>query len=43
MGISTMLDNSRLPVDKEVFLRALHYYEIRSGVKPPTAIDRQKN
>jgi hypothetical protein len=29
VGISTMLDDSRRPVDKEVFLRALSYYEIR--------------
>ncbi len=33
-GISPMLDDSRQPVDKEVFLRALRYYEIRSGTKP---------
>jgi hypothetical protein len=25
-----MLDDSRQPVDKEVFMRALNYYEIRS-------------
>ncbi len=31
--ISPMLDDSRQPVDKEVFLRALRYYEIRSGTK----------
>jgi hypothetical protein len=30
LGISTMLDDSRLPVDKEAFLRMLSYYEIRS-------------
>jgi hypothetical protein len=30
-GVSTLLDSSRLPVDKDVFLRALGYYEIRSG------------
>jgi len=30
VGISPMLDDSRLPVDKEVFMRALSYYEIRS-------------
>ena len=30
LGISTMLDDSRQPVDKEVFMRALSYYEIRS-------------
>lgn len=33
MGISTMLDDSRQPIDKEVFMRALSYYEIRSGRK----------
>ena len=30
LGISTMLDDSRLPIDKEVFMRMLSYYEIRS-------------
>ena len=34
MNISTILDDSRLPVDKEVFMRELHYFEIRSGRKP---------
>lgn len=34
MDISTMLDDSRQPVDREVFMRALLYYEIRSGKKP---------
>jgi hypothetical protein len=29
-GVSTLLDNSRRPVDKEVFMRMLSYYEIRS-------------
>ena len=33
VGISPMLDASRQPVDKEVFMRALSYYEIRSGRK----------
>ena len=33
-GISPMLDDSRQPVDKEVFMRALRYYEIRSEPKP---------
>ena len=32
-GISPILDDSRQPVDKEVFMRALRYYEIRSGTK----------
>ena len=30
LGIAPMLGDSREPVDKEVFLRALSYYEIRS-------------
>jgi hypothetical protein len=34
IGISTMLDDSRQPVDREVFLRALSYYEIRSEGTP---------
>jgi hypothetical protein len=33
LGISPILDDSRLPVDREVFLRALSYYEIRSEKK----------
>ena len=31
MGISPVLDDSMSPVDKDVFLRALRYYEIRSN------------
>jgi hypothetical protein len=31
---SPMLDDSRQPVDKEVFMRALLYYKIRSETKP---------
>jgi hypothetical protein len=27
-GISTLLDDSRLPIDKEVFMRMLSYYDI---------------
>ena len=34
VGIATMLDDSRQPVDKEVFLRELSYYEIRSETTP---------
>ena len=30
LGITPLLDDSRQPVDKEVFMRALSYYEIRS-------------
>jgi hypothetical protein len=33
LGISTLLDDSRQPVDREVFMRALSYYEIRSESK----------
>jgi hypothetical protein len=32
-GISPMLDDSRQPVDKEVFMRELRFYEIRSEKK----------
>lgn len=53
-GISTMLDDSRLPIDKEVFMRLLGYYEIRSGTTlhdggpaaptaTPTATPRRKS
>jgi hypothetical protein len=44
-GVSTMLDDSRLPVDKEVFMRMLSYYEIRSGTAPsgaPASADTQR-
>ena len=34
-GVSTLLDDSRRPVDKEVFLRMLSYYEIRSETARP--------
>jgi hypothetical protein len=33
-GISTMLDDSRKPIDKEVFMRMLTYYEISQRRKP---------
>ena len=35
-GVSTLLDDSRRPVDKEVFMRMLSYYEIRSEAAPPS-------
>jgi hypothetical protein len=35
LGISTMLDDSKLPIDKEVFMRMLSYYEIRSETAQP--------
>ena len=31
LGLDDNLDDSRRPVDKEVFLRELDYYDIRSG------------
>jgi hypothetical protein len=39
VGISLMLDDSRLPVDREVFLRSLSYYEIRSGSRVTAAAE----
>src|SRR5262245_22174674 len=30
LGISTMLDDSRQPIDKEVFMRVLSYYDLSS-------------
>jgi len=34
IGNTPLLDDSRQPIDKEVFMRALRYYEIRSKTKP---------
>jgi hypothetical protein len=33
LGISPMLDDSRQPVDRDVFMRALGYYQIRSETR----------
>ena len=33
LGISKTLDDGRQPVDKDVFMRQLSYYEIRTGSK----------
>ena len=33
LGLNNNLDDSRRPVDREVFLRELKYYEIRSGIE----------
>lgn len=42
-GISTRLDDSRLPIDKDVFTRMLSYYEIRSETNAArTAAPRRK-
>jgi hypothetical protein len=35
-NVSTLLDDSRRPVDKEVFMRMLGYYEIRSETARPS-------
>ena len=35
LGLSPLLDDSRTPIDKEVFLRILNYYEIRSETARP--------
>jgi len=43
VGISTMLDDSRLPIDREVFMRMLSYYEIRSEKARPSAAPAQGN
>jgi hypothetical protein len=43
VGISTMLDDSRLPIDKEVFMRMLSYYEIRSETAQPSAAPAKEN
>jgi hypothetical protein len=46
-GISTVLDDSRQPIDKEVFMRLLSYYEVRSSTtrhdaaRPVPAPDRR--
>jgi len=43
LGISAMLDDGRQPVDREVFLRALTYYEIRSEGAHPTDAPAGRN
>jgi hypothetical protein len=42
-GVSTLLDDSRLPVDKEVFMRMLRYYEIRSETAHPSGATTDGN
>ena len=52
LGVSTLLDDSRQPIDKEVFMRALSYYEVRSettrhdgapaGTRPASAAHGRK-
>ena len=33
VGIATLLDDSRRPVDRDVFTRELAYYQIKAGTK----------
>jgi len=42
-SISTLLDDSRRPVDKEVFMRMLSYYEIRSEKAHPSGATTNGN
>ena len=42
-GVSTLLDDSRRPVDKEVFMRMLSYYEIRSETARPSGVTTNGN
>jgi hypothetical protein len=37
--VSTKLDDSRQPIDKEVFMRMLSYYQIRSESRPGSALN----
>ena len=34
LGVAPLLDDARQPVDRDVFMRSLRYYEIRSETKP---------
>ena len=43
LGISTMLDDSRQPVDKEVFMRMLSYYEIRAETVRGSSVPAERN
>src|SRR5256884_2942067 len=42
-NVSTLLDDSRRPVDKEVFLRMLSYYAIRSATARPSGATTDGN
>ena len=42
-SVSTLLDDSRRPVDKEVFMRMLLYYEIRSETTRPSSANAGGN
>ena len=40
-SVSTLLDDSRRPIDKEVFMRMLSYYQIRSETARPSSAATQ--
>jgi hypothetical protein len=42
-SVSTLLDDSKLPIDKEVFMRMLSYYEIRSETARPSGAPTNQN
>jgi hypothetical protein len=42
-SVSTLLDDSKQPIDKEVFMRMLSYYEIRSEAAPTGAAPASGN
>jgi hypothetical protein len=42
-SISTLLDDSRLPIDKEVFMRMVSYYEIRTETARPSGATANSN
>ena len=41
--VSMLLDDSRVPIDKEVFMRMLSYYEIRSEAARPVGAPNNAN
>jgi len=43
LSVSTLLDDSRRHVDKEVFMRMLSYYEIRSETARPSGATKDGN
>jgi len=43
LDLSTMLDDSRLPIDREVFMRMLSYYEIRSEPARSNGVPGERN
>ena len=42
VGIETLLDDSRQPIDKEVFMRVLSYYELTVNTTTAAAAQRRK-